>query len=55
MKEFATIFFNEFIFVLDYINMPREKIIPWWMQKFMANTMSKESILYPIAFKNCDG
>ena len=24
--------------------MPREKTIPWWMHKFMANTMSQDSI-----------
>jgi len=32
-----------------------EKTIPWWMHKFMENTMSKGSTLYAFAFKSYNG
>ena len=32
-----------------------QKTLPWWMHKFMANTMSKDSILYAVVSVSYDG
>ena len=33
----------------------RKKTIPWWMHKFMVNTMSKNSTPYVIVSESYDG
>ena len=48
-------FFSEFAFLLKYRSMPGAKTIPWWMHKFMANTMSKDSIPYVVVSVSYDG
>ena len=48
-------FFSEFVFLLKHRSMPEETTILWWMQKFMANTMSKDSIPYVIVSVSYDG
>ena len=48
-------FFSEFAFLLEYRSMPGEKTIPWWMHKFMANTMSEDSNSYAIVSVSYDG
>ena len=48
-------FFSEFAFHLKHRSMPGGKTIPWWMHKFMANTMSEESIPYVVVSVSYDG
>ena len=48
-------FFNEVAFLLKHRSMPGEKPIPWWMHKFIANTMSQDSIPYVVASVRYDG
>ena len=35
--------------------MPGANTIPWWMYKFMANTMSEDLILYAVVSVTYDG
>ena len=49
MKEFTDDHFSVNLpFLLEHKSMPGTKTLPWWMHKFMANTMSKDSIPYAI-------
>ena len=48
-------FFSEFSFLLEQRSMPGDKTIPWWMHKFMANTMSQDSIPYVVVSVSYDG
>ena len=41
-------FFNEFAFLPDHRRILLAKAIPWWIHKFMVNTMSKDSTSYAI-------
>ena len=47
--------FSECAFLLEHRSMAGTKPIPWWMRKFMANTMSEESIPYAIVSVSYDG
>ena len=48
-------FFSEFAFLLEHRNMSGTNTIPWWMHKFMANTMGEDSIPYTIVSVSYDG
>ena len=48
-------FFSEFAFLLEYRSMPGVITVPWWMYKFMVNTMSEDSIPYAVVSVSYDG